>query len=101
MSAYLKSLKHEAADPAPDGNDANDLKMRVQEWFNGQPAFTRQRPYSIQEVETALERPGRILSSALLALGWRRKRRWSSRTHYHRYWVPPPDLPVEPAAPTP
>ncbi len=89
MSAYLKSLQQAIADPGLDRNEDHDLTTRVQEWFDGLPAFTRQRPYSIREVEIALKRPGRLLSPALLALGWQRKRRWSSRAHYHRYWLPP------------
>jgi hypothetical protein len=95
MSAYLKSLQQSAPDRPEVGNDVDDLKDRVQAWFAGLPAFTRQRPYSIREVEVALERPGRLLSPALLALGWQRKRRWSSRAHYHRYWMPPPAAPAE------
>ena len=30
-------------------------------------------------------RPGRLISPILLALGWKRKRRWSSTGQYHRY----------------
>ena len=100
MSAYLKSLRQAVLEAPPQENRADDLKVRVHEWFEGLPAFTRQRPYSIREVEVALKRPGRLLSPALLALGWRRKRRWNSREHYHRYWLPPATHPIEADGPT-
>lgn len=67
----------------------HDLKTRIQGWFDTLPEFTRQRPFSIREMELALGKPGRLISPALLALGWTRKRRWNSRGHYYRYWVGP------------
>lgn len=92
VSAYLNSLKNAITSAEARGNEVDDLKARVQAWFDGLPVFTRHRPYSMSEIEMALKRPGCLLSPALLALGWQRKRRWSSRAHYHRYWVPPPPV---------
>ncbi len=87
MSAYLQSLRNavrELEQPQPP-----DLQTRFQAWFNGLPEFTRDRPFSMREFEQALLRPGRLISPVLLALGWKRKRRWSSIGQYHRYWLPP------------
>lgn len=89
MSAYLNSLAKEVTDTSPPVSPLADLQARLQRWFEGLPEFTRCRPFSMQEVEVALKEPGRLISPALLALGWTRKRRWASRRHYHRYWIPP------------
>lgn len=93
MSAYLNDLQRSTPATVPQ---SQALRARVRAWFESLPPFTRQRPYAMSEIEAALNRPGRILSPALLALGWQRKRQWQSRTHYHRYWVPPaPDPPSQ------
>ncbi len=65
------------------------LKQRFLDWFTSLPEFTRDRPFSMTEFEIALGSRGRFISPVLLALGWQRKRRWSSRGQYHRYWIPP------------
>jgi hypothetical protein len=41
------------------------------------------------EFERALGTQGRYISPVLLALGWRRKRKWETAGQYCRYWVPP------------
>ena len=65
------------------------LEERVLAWFNGLPEFTRLRPFSMGELEYALKTQGRHISPVLISLGWVRKRKWDSKQHYHRYWVPP------------
>lgn len=66
-----------------------DLKQRFLAWFDSQPEVSRARPYSMVELEWALDTPGRLLSPVLLSLGWVRRRKWSSKGQNPRYWVPP------------
>ena len=87
MSAYVQRLEKAVTESSPPRPP--DLQERFQAWVNGLPEFTRQRSFSMREFEQALSRPGRLISPVLLALGWTRKRRWDSRGHYHRYWIPP------------
>jgi hypothetical protein len=90
MSAYIKTLASTvAADASPPPSPSPDLQTRLATWFNALPEFTRQRPFHISEIEVPLAKPGRLISPALLALGWTRKRRWGSKTSYRRYWLPP------------
>ncbi|OEZ27163.1 hypothetical protein [Variovorax boronicumulans] len=86
MSAYLASLKQQSAAQAPA---SPPLQQRFQEWFTSLPELTRERPFSMAEFEKVLGTQGKYISPMLLGLGWQRKRRWSSRGQYHRYWVPP------------
>ena len=87
MSAYVQRLEKAVTESSPPRPP--DLQERFQAWVNGLPEFTRQRSFSMREFEQALSSPGRLISPVLLALGWTRKRRWDSRGHYHRYWIPP------------
>lgn len=82
MSAYIEQLNRLMAAQSP-------LKQRFLDWFGGLPEFSRDHPYSMTEFEKALGTQGKYISPMLLGLGWRRKRRWSSRGQYHRYWLPP------------
>ena len=66
-----------------------DLKQRFLAWFDSQPEISCMRQYSMVELERALSTPGRLLSPVLLALGWERRRKWSSKGQSPRYWVPP------------
>jgi hypothetical protein len=93
MSAYVHSLRNAVRDFEFEQPRPPDLQTRFEAWFNGLPEFTRQRPFAMREFEVALGRPGRFISAVLLALGWERKRRWDSRGHYHRYWMPPSAVP--------
>ena len=89
-SAYINALKREfAAEVELVQLSKPDLRQRFLNWFNSVPEFSRIRPYSLLELERALETQGRYLSPILLSLGWQRRRKWSSRGQYHRYWVPP------------
>lgn len=89
MSAYVRTLQQAAPDPAPGRPADADLKTRVQRWFEGLPEFARQRPFSIYEIEKSLSMPGRLISPALLALGWSRRRRYNSQGQQNRTWLPP------------
>lgn len=89
-SAYIRSLQRILeAEAAPQPLSKFDLKQRFYEWFDGQPEISRVRPYSMVELERALDTQGRFLSPVLLALGWERRRKWSSTGQSPRYWVPP------------
>ena len=85
MSAYLELLNRHMAAQVPA---ASSLRLRFVDWYNTLPEVTRHRPFAMQEFERALGTQGRYISPVLLGLGWQRKRRWSSRGQYHRYWVP-------------
>ncbi|MGV3554232.1 MAG: hypothetical protein ACO1OD_03145 [Croceibacterium sp.] len=90
-SAYVKKLDRLVAeDRTTKTNPAEDtLQQRFLEWFNGLPEVSRQRAYSMVEMEQALHTQGKYLSPILLELGWQRRRKWSSSRQYHRFWVPP------------
>lgn len=92
MSAYIQYLNEQVLSSAP--HRSPDLQSRFLKWFNSQPEFTRQRAFSMGEIETALTSQGKYISPILLANGWRRMRRWNSRGQYHRYWTPPADDPL-------
>jgi hypothetical protein len=64
------------------------LQQRVLEWFTRLPEVSRQRPFSMIEIEEATGSQGKYLSKVLLDLGWVRKRKWSSAGRYNRYWLP-------------
>ena len=88
-SAYIAALNRElAAEAKPVQLSKSDLRQRFLDWFDSVPEISRIRPYSMVELEQALGTQGKYLSSILLSLGWERRRKWSSREQYHRYWVP-------------
>lgn len=89
-SAYVKSLQRalEAEEP-PAQLSKRDLESRLLTWLNSQPEISRLRPYAMSELEKALGTQGRYLSPVLFHLGWERRRKWTGKTHYLRYWVPP------------
>ena len=96
MTAYIRRLRKEAAEQEAASRPPNDkLKERVARWFGAQPIVSRHRPYSMSEIESGVGVAGRFLSSALLDLGWERRRRWTTgnegtrRTQYPRFWEPP------------
>jgi hypothetical protein len=90
MSAYIKSLQRclEAEEPQTELSK-RDMENRFLAWLDSQPEISRFRPYSMTELEKAVGTQGRYLSPVLLRLGWERRRKWSSRGQYHRYWMPP------------
>lgn len=88
MSAYIHNLSQSAA-PASARDAPPSLQTRFQAWFATVPEIARQRPWGMIEFERALGTQGRYISPVLLALGWRRKRKWGTTGQYCRYWVPP------------
>jgi hypothetical protein len=66
-----------------------NLETRLLAWLDSQPEVSRLRHYSMTELEKALGTQGRYLSPVLLRLGWERRRKWTGKTQYLRYWVPP------------
>jgi hypothetical protein len=88
-SAYISRLReeHRRCDKADAGKPK--LRDRVIAWYSELPEVAKGRPFAIAEIERALDTQGKYLSSVLLELGWRRRRRWSSTGQYNRYWVPP------------
>ena len=88
-TAYIAALNRELAAEAALKLSKPDLRTRFVDWLDSVPEISRLRPYSMVELEEALGTQGKYLSPILLSLGWSRKRKWSSRGQYHRYWVPP------------
>ncbi|CAG4907457.1 hypothetical protein [Paraburkholderia gardini] len=86
MSAYVKQLNSLMAMDSPV---KSTLQQRFKEWYGPLPEVARNRPFSMVEFERALGTQGKYISVVLLELGWQRKRRWTSRGQYHRYWLPP------------
>lgn len=65
------------------------LQERFLQWYKALPEISRQRPFAMQEFEAGLGTQGKYISAVLVNLGWQRKRKWTSKGHYHRYWLPP------------
>jgi hypothetical protein len=85
MSAFLNSLKREMSSISPK----RTRESKLSEWFNAQPEISRQRPYSMEEIERGTCIPSRFLGGLLLRLGWTRHRQWATKSSYRRYWLPP------------
>lgn len=88
MSAYIAELNRRVAAPSPP-SQSSSLRDRFEQWHRSLPGVSRDRRYSMVEIEVALKTQGKYISPVLLELGWRRKRIWSTSGQYHRYWVPP------------
>ncbi|MGB8421633.1 hypothetical protein [Paraburkholderia sp.] len=86
MSAYIKQLNRMAEAILPG---KPPLQQQFQAWYGSLPEIARLRPFSMTEFERVLGTQGKYISPILLDLGWQRKRRWSSRGQYCRFWVPP------------
>ena len=90
MSAYIKSLQRGLkAEEGAVQLSRSDLETRFLVWIDSHPEISRLRPYAMSELEQALGTQGRYLSPILLRLGWERRRKWTGKTQYLRYWVPP------------
>ena len=88
-SAYIRGLNSDLDDPLAIGQPpCPDLGERFIAWYASLPEISRHRPFAMSELETALTTQGKYLSPILLSLGWQRRRKWSSKGQYHRYWVP-------------
>ena len=89
-SAYTAALNRELQNERTCEPVAKiDLRQRFLDWHANLPEISRHRPFAMAELEMALGTQGKYLSPILLCLGWERRRKWSSRGQYHRYWVPP------------
>lgn len=90
-SAYVKSLQRalNADEPPAALSKKSDLEVHFLDWMNSQPEISRIRPYAMTELENALGTQGRYLSAILIRHGWARRRKWTGKTQYLRYWVPP------------
>jgi hypothetical protein len=86
-TAYIRSL--EQAVTRSQFPQSQSLRDRLLGWYRGLPAVSRDRRFSMSEIEAALKTQGRFISPVLLELNWRRRRVWSTTGHYHRYWEPP------------
>ena len=90
MSAYIRSLQRSLdTEEPPTQLSMSNLETRFLAWLNSQPEISRLRPYAMTELEKALGTQGRYLSAVLLRHRWARRRKWTSKTQYLRYWVPP------------
>ena len=90
MTAYIKSLQRSFESEEPHAQlSISDLETRFLSWLNSQPEISRIRPYAMTELENALGTQGRYLSAILIRHGWARRRKWTGKTQYLRYWVPP------------
>lgn len=87
-SAYIERLKQQTVATAATALPSSSLRDRFIRWHNTLPPVSRDRPFSMLELEMALGTQGRYISAVLSELGWRRRRVWRGQ-HYFRYWVPP------------
>lgn len=88
MSAYIQQLRRQHASPVVESSKTRTLEARFSAWYNNLPPEGRQRPFTMREIEVAINSQGRHISAVLVQLGWRRQRVWSAQ-RYCRYWVPP------------
>ncbi len=88
LRAYQAELQKQLAIQSPP-SAPQSLRDRFTNWYASLPAVSRDRRFSMSEIEGALKTQGRYISPVLLELGWERKRIWSTRGQYHRYWEPP------------
>lgn len=89
-SAFISQLNRELeAEQAGGAVSSQGLSRKFEEWFDSLPEISCNRPFAMVELEQALQTQGKYLSPILLALGWKRKRKWTSTGQYPRYWVPP------------
>ena len=89
-SAYIASLNRELERTSAVSTVTElDLRQRLVDWHERLPDVAKHRPFAMTEIEEALGTQGKHLSPIMLALGWVRRRRWSTAGQYNRYWVPP------------
>ena len=86
MSAYINQLKQQQDYSHPP---QTSLRQKIIDWHRNLPEVSRNRAFSMQEIEDAVKSQGRYISTVLLELGWQRKRKWSTNGQYFRYWLPP------------
>lgn len=88
MSAYIEALRRRTGGNSTQLHKQQTLEGRFLAWFNDLPPESQHRPFSMREIEAALNSQGRHISAVLVQLGWQRKRVWSAQ-RYCRYWIPP------------
>ena len=86
MSTYINQLRQLQRN---DFQPILSLREKLITWYRNLPEISRYRPFSMKEIEAAVESQGRYISIILLDLGWQRKRKWSTQGRYMRYWLPP------------
>lgn len=89
MSAYLTQLNRAIERQRQQPFRPSSLSDRFVAWHRSLPEVSRDRRFSMSEIDAALKTQGRYISPVLLELGWRRRRIWSTTGQYHRYWLPP------------
>lgn len=80
MSAYLAEphrLTH-LDEKRCEAQPHSDLRSRFLAWHSGLPEVSRTCAFAMLEIEQTLNTQGKYLSSIMLNLGGRRKRKWSS-----------------------
>ncbi len=93
-TAYINDLNRLLQAESAHHTGKPDLRQRLLDWHQSLPEISRSRAFAMVELEQALGTQGKYLSPVLLSLGWQRKRRWTSRGQFPRYWVPPSSLAV-------
>lgn len=88
--AYINNLRRSTAGIKSGAARRHNLETRFLVWYSNLPPESQHRPFSMREIETALNSQGRHISAVLVQLGWERKRVWSAQ-RYCRYWTPPTD----------
>ncbi len=69
-TAYIRSLQSSLEPEASTQQlSKTDLKQRFIDWYQSVPEISRDRPYSMGELERALGTQGRFLSPVLLSPG--------------------------------
>ena len=89
MSAYIEALRRQTIYHNTQPPKQQTLEGCFLAWYGDLPPEGKCRPFSMCEIETALNSQGRFISAILVRYGWKRKRIWSAQ-RYCRYWVPPP-----------
>jgi hypothetical protein len=88
MSAYINQLKQQQSQSHTHQPQVS-LRQKIIDWHRNLPEVSRNRAFSMQEIEDAVKSQGRYISAVLLELGWQRKRKWTTHGQYFRYWLPP------------
>ena len=87
--AYINALNRGLEGEASTQSAQPDLRARLEAWYSILPEISRNRAFAMAEMEQALATQGKYLSPILLRLGWQRKRKWSGKGQYSRFWLPP------------
>lgn len=86
---FAAQLRKLAEDGRTERSRPSSLHAKFVAWYDSLPPVSRDRRFSMVEIEAALKTQGRYISPIMSKLGWTRKRIWSTRGQNLRYWVPP------------